>query len=150
MLPTPEKKVVVLCSGGMDSVTTLYAANEDYTVMASLSFHFGSKHNDSEIPFAKWHSEHLRVPHYTIDALLYELGFFPHTDIHEFERITRKRLGVRAMQKNWKLRGPQVEIVEKNIMYMLESIEGNSGHRLDRVVDLEIEDGQGSLLEGAE
>jgi len=67
--PTCEK-VVVLCSGGMDSVTALYAAYEDHEVVASLSFHYGSKHNDREIPFAKWHSEHLRVPHYTIN-----LGF---------------------------------------------------------------------------
>jgi len=51
MPPTPDKKVVVLCSGGMDSVTALYAAYEDHTVMASLSFHYGSKHNDREIPF---------------------------------------------------------------------------------------------------
>jgi 7-cyano-7-deazaguanine synthase len=54
MSPTPEKKVVVLCSGGMDSVTALYAAFEDENkVLASLSFHYGSKHNDREIPFAK-------------------------------------------------------------------------------------------------
>ena len=71
MAATPEKKVVVLCSGGMDSVTALYAAFEDENkVLASLSFHYGSKHNDREIPFAKWHSEQLGVPHYRID-----LGF---------------------------------------------------------------------------
>ena len=51
-MTTNSKKVVVLCSGGMDSITALYAAYEDHTVMASLSFHYGSKHNDREIPFA--------------------------------------------------------------------------------------------------
>jgi 7-cyano-7-deazaguanine synthase len=65
-----SQKVVVLCSGGMDSVTALYAAAKDHSVMATLSFHYGSKHNDREIPFAKWHSEQLGVPHYKID-----LGF---------------------------------------------------------------------------
>jgi 7-cyano-7-deazaguanine synthase len=67
MPPTPEKKVVVLCSVGMDSVTDLYAAYEDHKVVESLSFHYGSKHNDREIPFAQWHSEHLGVPHHKID-----------------------------------------------------------------------------------
>ena len=49
-MPSPEMKVVVLCSGGMDSVAALYAAFEDHKVVASLSFHYGSKHNDREIP----------------------------------------------------------------------------------------------------
>ena len=32
-----------------------------------------------------------------IDAMLQELGFFPHKDIKEFERIAKKRLGGKAM-----------------------------------------------------
>src|SRR5438034_1262558 len=45
-------KVVVLCSGGMDSVTALYAAKREHEVVAALSFDYGAKHNRREIPFA--------------------------------------------------------------------------------------------------
>lgn len=56
----------------------------------------------------------------------------------------------KAMEKNWKLRETQIGIVEQNIMSMLGSIEGNSGHRLEGVGDLELEDGEGTLIEDAE
>ena len=65
-----KKKVVVLLSGGMDSVSALYEANAQYEVLGTLSFHYGSKHNDSEIPFAAFHSKNLGVPHRVIS-----LGF---------------------------------------------------------------------------
>ena len=45
-------KVVVLCSGGMDSVTALFWARQHHTVVAALSFDYGAKHNHREIPFA--------------------------------------------------------------------------------------------------
>lgn len=45
-------KVVVLCSGGMDSVTALHWARRHHTVAAALSFDYGAKHNHREIPFA--------------------------------------------------------------------------------------------------
>jgi 7-cyano-7-deazaguanine synthase len=61
-----KKRVVVLLSGGMDSVTALYQAAEDYEVVAALSFHYGAKHNDRELPMAAWHAEKLRVPHLVI------------------------------------------------------------------------------------
>ena len=32
-----------------------------------------------------------------IDAMLQELGFYPHKDIHEFEKIAKKRLGGKAL-----------------------------------------------------
>ena len=38
-------KVVVLVSGGMDSVTALYHAASEHEVVAGLSFDYGSKHN---------------------------------------------------------------------------------------------------------
>lgn len=60
------KKTVVLVSGGMDSVTALYQAAARTSVLAGLSFHYGSKHNDREIPFAQWHAEKLGLPHLTI------------------------------------------------------------------------------------
>lgn len=47
----------------MDSVTSLYQAARSHDVAAAVSFHYGSKHNDREIPFASWHANHLGVPH---------------------------------------------------------------------------------------
>jgi 7-cyano-7-deazaguanine synthase len=61
-----EKKVVVLLSGGMDSVTALYEAEIQYDVVGAVSFNYGSKHNDREIPFAGYHSKKLGVPHRVI------------------------------------------------------------------------------------
>ena len=60
------KKVVVLCSGGMDSVVALYQAAREHEISAVLSFHYGAKHNDREIPFAAFHAAKLNVPHITI------------------------------------------------------------------------------------
>jgi 7-cyano-7-deazaguanine synthase len=59
-------KVVVLLSGGMDSVTALYLAAREHEVVAALSFHYGAKHNDRELTFAKWHADRLGIPHLTI------------------------------------------------------------------------------------
>lgn len=58
--------VVVLCSGGMDSVTALYWAREHHRVAAALSFDYGAKHNACEIPFAAEHASRLGIPHQTI------------------------------------------------------------------------------------
>jgi 7-cyano-7-deazaguanine synthase len=49
-------KVVVLCSGGMDSVTALHWAKAHHVVTAVLSFDYGAKHNHREIPFAIEHA----------------------------------------------------------------------------------------------
>ena len=73
-------KVVVLVSGGMDSVTALYEAHAHHEVRCALSFDYGSKHNAREIPFARHHAEklgltHLMIPldfmaaHFTSDLL---------------------------------------------------------------------------------
>lgn len=61
-----RKRVVVLVSGGMDSVSALYHAAREHEVTAGISFDYGSKHNHREIPFAAWHCEHLGVAHQTI------------------------------------------------------------------------------------
>lgn len=61
-----RRKAVVLLSGGIDSVTALYHACTEHEVVAALSFHYGSKHNDRELFFAAWHAEHQRVPHFTV------------------------------------------------------------------------------------
>lgn len=50
----------------MDSVAAFYDTQQRMTVAATLSFHYGSKHNDREIPFAAYHSEKFGVPHLTI------------------------------------------------------------------------------------
>jgi 7-cyano-7-deazaguanine synthase len=63
-------KVLVLVSGGMDSVVALYEAQAEHDVVAGLSFDYGSKHNHCEIPFAKKHCEHFGIRHEVID-----LGF---------------------------------------------------------------------------
>ena len=58
---------VIIVSGGMDSITLLY----DYykRIGLAISFNYGSKHNDKEIPFAKWHCEKLSIPHIIIPLL---------------------------------------------------------------------------------
>ncbi len=59
-------KVIVLVSGGMDSVVALYDAQAEHEVVAGLSFDYGSKHNHREIPYAEWHCQQLGIPHTTI------------------------------------------------------------------------------------
>lgn len=59
-------EVVVLCSGGMDSVTALYWAAREHTVAAVLSFDYGSKHNHRELPLAAEHAGRLGVRHEVI------------------------------------------------------------------------------------
>ncbi len=59
-------QVVVLCSGGMDSVTALHWAHREHTVAAALSFDYGSKHNPREIPFAAEHARALGLRHETV------------------------------------------------------------------------------------
>lgn len=56
-------KVVVLCSGGMDSVTALYWAHRAHEVVAVLSFDYGAKHNARELPFAAEHARRLGLRH---------------------------------------------------------------------------------------
>ncbi|MDD5707473.1 MAG: 7-cyano-7-deazaguanine synthase QueC [Kiritimatiellae bacterium] len=62
--------VVVLVSGGMDSVTALYHAIRKYRVVGALSFDYGAKHNARELPLARYHCRKLGVPHEVI-----RLGF---------------------------------------------------------------------------
>ena len=65
-----REKVIVLLSGGMDSVTALYEARQHYEIVCAVSFHYGAKHNDREIPFAAHHAARLGLPHQVI-----RLGF---------------------------------------------------------------------------
>jgi 7-cyano-7-deazaguanine synthase len=59
-------KVVVLCSGGMDSVTALHWARWRHDVRSALSFDYGAKHNHREIPFAADQAKSLGLPHQAI------------------------------------------------------------------------------------
>ncbi len=61
-----KSKVVVLVSGGMDSVVALHAAAREHEVVAGLSFDYGSKHNHREIPHARWHCDALGIPHHVV------------------------------------------------------------------------------------
>jgi 7-cyano-7-deazaguanine synthase len=56
-------KVVVLCSGGMDSVTALHWAWREHDVIAVASFDYGAKHNARELPFAAGHAAALGLRH---------------------------------------------------------------------------------------
>lgn len=59
-------KVIVLLSGGMDSTTLLYQMHHEQEVVGALSFHYGSKHNHKEIPYAEYHAQKLEIPHEVI------------------------------------------------------------------------------------
>ncbi|KAB2640154.1 MAG: 7-cyano-7-deazaguanine synthase QueC [Verrucomicrobia bacterium] len=59
-------KVVVLLSGGLDSVTALHEALAEHGVVASLSFDYGAKHHARELPMAAWQSEKAGIPHVTL------------------------------------------------------------------------------------
>jgi 7-cyano-7-deazaguanine synthase len=56
-------KVVVLCSGGMDSVAALHWSRREHDVTAVLSFDYGAKHNHREIPWAAAHAKNLGLRH---------------------------------------------------------------------------------------
>lgn len=56
-------KVVVLCSGGMDSVTALYWAQREHEVVATVSFDYGAKHNHRELPLAAEQARRLGARH---------------------------------------------------------------------------------------
>jgi 7-cyano-7-deazaguanine synthase len=52
-------KVIVLVSGGMDSVTALHEAVVAHRVVAGLSFDYGAKHHPRELPPAAHHCRQL-------------------------------------------------------------------------------------------
>jgi 7-cyano-7-deazaguanine synthase len=56
-------KVVVLCSGGMDSVAALHWAQVNHVVVAVISFDYGAKHNPRELPFAAEHADRMQIRH---------------------------------------------------------------------------------------
>ena len=61
-----KNKVVVLLSGGMDSVTVLYHSLKEYDVIGALSFNYGSKHAHQELEYAKYHCDKVGIKHTVI------------------------------------------------------------------------------------
>jgi 7-cyano-7-deazaguanine synthase len=59
-------KILVLLSGGMDSVTALHWAAREHEVVGTVSFDYGAKHNAKEIPMAAWHAAQVGVKHEVI------------------------------------------------------------------------------------
>ena len=70
-----KEKAVVIVSGGSDSVTLLYDLHRQNLNLEVLSFNYGSKHNDIEIPFAKYHADKLGIKHFIININFNEWGF---------------------------------------------------------------------------
>lgn len=58
-----SRRVVVLLSGGLDSVSSLYEARQAHQVVACLSFDYGSRHNARELAFARFHAAQCGVTH---------------------------------------------------------------------------------------
>jgi 7-cyano-7-deazaguanine synthase len=73
-----SSKVVVLVSGGMDSIAALYDARSTHEVVSALSFNYGSKHNLCEIPFARRHCEALGIDHRVIPLAFINECFTSH------------------------------------------------------------------------
>lgn len=61
-----SRGVVVLLSGGMDSVSALYRCREEFDRIVCVSFDYGSKHNHREIPMAAYHAQKFGYPHHVI------------------------------------------------------------------------------------
>jgi 7-cyano-7-deazaguanine synthase len=59
---------LIVYSGGMDSSTLLYQYQKE--IRMAVSFHYGAKHNDREIAYARRNCEELNIPHIVIN-----LGF---------------------------------------------------------------------------
>lgn len=60
------ESVVVLLSGGMDSVAAFYEAMSQHKVVAAISFDYGAKHNHKELPFAAYHCRKFNIEHRVI------------------------------------------------------------------------------------
>ncbi len=59
-------KTLVICSGGLDSVTLAYKVAAERTLQGLVSFDYGQRHK-KELAFAKIAADKLGVPHHLID-----------------------------------------------------------------------------------
>jgi 7-cyano-7-deazaguanine synthase len=60
-------KTIVVCSGGLDSVTLAHKVAEERTLSGLISFDYGQRHK-KELAYAALCGERLGVPHQTIDV----------------------------------------------------------------------------------
>lgn len=76
MIHTKGAPVVVLCSGGMDSVVALHdAVSKGAEVRSVLTFQYGSKHNEAELRCAALHAKELGLVHRVIHLDFNAWGF---------------------------------------------------------------------------
>ena len=59
-------KTLLICSGGLDSITLAYKISKEQTLSGLLSFDYGQRHK-KELSFAKCAADDLGVPHYISD-----------------------------------------------------------------------------------
>ena len=59
-------KTIVVCSGGLDSVTLAYKVHQEHELAGLVSFNYGQRHK-KEVDFAKLCAENLKVPFSLID-----------------------------------------------------------------------------------
>jgi 7-cyano-7-deazaguanine synthase len=59
-------KTIVICSGGLDSVTLAYKISHEHELAALVSFDYGQRHK-KELGFAKICADKFSVPHHVID-----------------------------------------------------------------------------------
>lgn len=59
-------KTIVICSGGLDSVTLAYKVADQYKLGQLVSFDYGQRHK-KEVEFARNCAERLNVPHLIVD-----------------------------------------------------------------------------------
>lgn len=83
MLLHKDKKVVVIYSGGMDSLTALYWSMAKYKEVKAISFNYGQKHK-KELDYAKQVCKELKLEHKIVDlTVLTELLSSSLTDERE-------------------------------------------------------------------
>jgi 7-cyano-7-deazaguanine synthase len=75
--PVSGQKVIVLLSGGVDSVTAFYSALKEYNVVCALSFHYGAKHNAKELECARYHASLKGIRHEIISLDFMDRLFNP-------------------------------------------------------------------------
>lgn len=59
-------KTLLICSGGLDSITLAYKTSKEHTLSGLLSFDYGQRHK-KELGFARQCAADLDVPHYISD-----------------------------------------------------------------------------------
>lgn len=65
-----DMKTLVVCSGGLDSITLAYKVAKEHELAALISFNYGQRHK-KELDFAKQAAKDLGVKHHIIDISSY-------------------------------------------------------------------------------